>query len=158
MLDKTPRLTVAPKEKSQRTSNILIRGSGVSLFFLLALAYLTGEEFRHTHEIIGYGIAALLVAGLGWEFLRSRYEDNSIQPSAPGSASVALFATFLVLTILALFTLLLIGGTHTLWGVSVDEMHEVVAYFALGLTIVYVVTVFIVSFEVIENQRKKPGT
>lgn len=43
--------------------------------------------------------------------------------------------------------------THALWGATtIDEMHEVVAYFALGLVILHVVMVGIASSAYIEDQ------
>jgi hypothetical protein len=45
-----------------------------------------------------------------------------------------------------------IALTHTLWRpAAVDEMHEVVAYFALGLVAFYVVIVLIASAEHLER-------
>jgi hypothetical protein len=44
--------------------DLLIRLSGVALFVLLVVAYSTGEEFPHTHVMIGYAIATLLVVGI----------------------------------------------------------------------------------------------
>ncbi len=135
----------------------------MSLFIVLALAYFTGEEFPHTHAMIGYAIAALLVAGLYWELVRARHDRSGYSirrlfqtrwdVSQLGPASVV-FAILFVLAILALVTLLLIGTTHTFWGLSVDEMHEVVAYFAIGLTVFYVVMVLIASLERIENRSR----
>ena len=62
---------------------------------------------------------------------------------------------FLIMIALPLCALVLMALTHTLWGATwIDEMHEVVVYFALGLVVVYVVTVGLASIEVIENRAK----
>lgn len=57
-----------------------------------------------------------------------------------------------LLAALALVTLILIVLTHSLWRVAaVDEMHEVVAYFGLGLVLFYVAVVLIASAEHLER-------
>ena len=54
--------------------DLLIRLSGVALFVLLVVAYSTGEEFSHTHVMIGYAIATLLVVGIFWAIIRPHHE------------------------------------------------------------------------------------
>ncbi len=161
MLDKAPENSAVTTVEIGDFWDLLVRSSAVSLFIVLALAYFTGEEFQHTHSMIGYAIAALLVTSLYWELLRPRqgYGAQSRRRlfqarwdvSKLGPAAVV-FAVLFVLAVLALFTLLLIAIAHTFWGVSVDEIHEVVAYFALGLTVFYVAMVVIASLERFENQ------
>src|SRR5579864_4270680 len=53
--------------------DLLIRISGIALFVLLVVAYSTGEEFPHTHVMIGYAIAALVAVGVVWEIVRPHY-------------------------------------------------------------------------------------
>lgn len=53
----------------------------------------------------------------------------------------------------ALFLMLL---THTLWGTTwIDEMHEVAAYFAVGLVAFYVAMAGIASSGHIEDRLRK---
>ena len=51
----------------------LIRLSGIALVVLLVVAYSTGEEFQHTHVMIGYAIAVVVVAGTFWEIVRPHH-------------------------------------------------------------------------------------
>jgi cytochrome b len=50
--------------------DLIIRVSGVALFDLLIMAYATGEEYPHTHRMIGYGIAVLLAVSIFWLAVR----------------------------------------------------------------------------------------
>ena len=156
--------------------DILIRISGLCLLALLILAYFTGEEFQHTHAILGYAIAALLLISIYWELIRPHHarfpgsilsaqsiraflqsvRSNSAQASARISSAFAVTAIVIVLSVLAFSALLLMLLTHTLWrATSVDEMHEVVAYFALGLVVFHVTMVVIASGEHIERHVRK---
>jgi cytochrome b len=46
--------------------------------------------------------------------------------------------------------------THALWGAtSIDEMHEVVAYFAVGLIAFYVAMVIIASSGYVDDRVRK---
>ena len=51
----------------------LIRLSGIALFVLLVIAYSTGEEYPHTHVMIGYAIAALVAVGIFWAIIRPHH-------------------------------------------------------------------------------------
>ena len=136
--------------------DLLIRLSGVGLIVLLVVAYSTGEEFPHTHVMIGYAIAALVVAGIFWAIVRPHhdryppivYSPRGIKAQFQNADRVpkALASMFLILAALPSSALILMLITHTLWGTTwIDEMHEVVAYFAVGLVAFYVVMVGIAS-------------
>jgi Na+/H+-dicarboxylate symporter len=57
---------------------------------------------------------------------------------------------------LPLCAVILMLLTHTIWGATrIDEMHEVVAYFAVGLVAFYVVMVGIASIGHVENRVRK---
>jgi cytochrome b len=58
--------------------DLLIRVSGIALFALLIIAYATGEEYPHTHRMIGYGMAVLLAVGIFWLAVRSH--DGRLLP------------------------------------------------------------------------------
>ena len=67
-----------------------------------------------------------------------------------------LASVFLLLAALPLCALMLMLLTHTLWGTTwIDEMHEVVAYFAVGLVAFYVAMVTIVGSGHIEGRLRK---
>ena len=53
---------------------LIIQLSGIFLFSLLVVAYGTGEEYPHTHTMIGYGIAILVAINLLWLTVRPRDE------------------------------------------------------------------------------------
>lgn len=65
------------------TWDFLIRLSGAALFVLLIVAYSTGEEFPHTHDMIGYAIAALLAVGIFWAIVRPRHDRFSPSVYSP---------------------------------------------------------------------------
>jgi len=140
---------------------LIIRLSGIFLFSLLVVGYGTGEEYPHTHTMIGYGIAILVAINLLWLTVRPRdealpapYTPRAIRAHFQNAGSLGktialLVALLAALPLCALFIMLL---THTVWGTTrVDEMHEVVAYFALGLVALHVVTVGIASSAHIEG-------
>jgi hypothetical protein len=59
---------------------------------------------------------------------------------------ITMASVFLILAALPSCALILMLLTHALWGAtSIDEMHEVVAYFAVGLIAFYVAMVIIAS-------------
>jgi cytochrome b len=119
-----------------------IRISGWCLLILLIVAYATGEEYPHTHAIIGYGIAVLVVAAICWEFFRTR----SAASDMPQTAGIAFLIILPILSLLAASALMIMLITHNFWGTTlVDEMHEVVAYFALGLLAFYLAAVTVTS-------------
>lgn len=62
----------------------------------------------------------------------------------------------MILAALPLCALILMMLTHSLWGtVWIDEMHEVVAYFVVGLVAFYVVMVGVASSGHIEDRLRK---
>jgi len=116
---------------------------------ILIVAYATGEEFVHTHKLIGYAIAALLVSALISEIIQRRTVSLWRAQAEEGrlhSAGVALLIMLPILGLLAAAALLLMIATHNYWGATlVDEMHEVVAYFGVGLLVFYVASVLVTS-------------
>ena len=67
-----------------------------------------------------------------------------------------LASVFLILAALPLCALILMLLTHTLWGTTlIDEMHEVVAYFAVGLVAFYVAMIGLASSGHIEDRLRK---
>jgi cytochrome b len=146
--------------------DLLIRSSGIALFILLVVAYSTGEEFPHTHVMIGYAIATLVTVGILWEIVRphhSRFPPTVYSPHGfkalfqnTDRVPRTLASMFLILAALPLCALILMLLTHTLWGTTwIDEMHEVVAYFALGLVVFHVAMVGIASSGYIEDHLRK---
>jgi len=146
--------------------DMLIRLSGIALFALLVIAYSTGEEYPHTHMMLGYAIAALVAVSIFWAVVRphhaqfppTAYSPRGIKALLQNADRVpkTLVSAFLILAALPLCALILMMLTHTLWGtVWIDEMHEVVAYFAVGLVAFYVVMVGIASSGHIEDRLRK---
>jgi cytochrome b561 len=146
--------------------DLLIRLSGVALFVLLIVAYSTGEEFPHTHVLIGYAIAALVAAGIFWATVRPRqfrfpptvYSLRGIKAQFRNADRVPrmLASVFLIFAALPLCALILMLLTHTVWGTTwIDEMHEVVAYFAVGLVAFYIAMVGVVSIGHVEGRLRR---
>jgi cytochrome b len=146
--------------------DLLIRLSGVALFVLLVIAYSTGEEFSHTHTMIGYAIATLLAAAIFWAVVRPHhvqfpptvYSLRGIKALFQNADRVpkTLASVFLIMAALPVCALILILLTHTLWGTTwIDEMHEVVAYFTVGLVVFYLAMVGIASSGHIEDRLRK---
>ena len=151
--------------------DVLIRMAALCLAIVLVLAYVTGEEFQHTHALIGYGLAAVVIATIYWELVRPqdvRFRGSilsvfragtftnlvrvALARPGKGSAALAAIGVLLVLAVLALVTLALIVLTHAMWtAAAVDEMHEVVAYFSIGLVVFFVAVVAIASGEHLER-------
>ena len=146
--------------------DLLIRISGVALFILLIAAYSTGEEFPHTHTMIGYAIATLLAAGIFWAVVRPHHAQFpptvyslrgvKVLFQNAGRVPKTLASVFLIMAALPLCALILMLLTHTLWGTTwIDEMHEVVAYFTVGLVVFYLAMVGIASSGHIEDRLRK---
>jgi cytochrome b len=144
----------------------LIRLSGIALVVLLVIAYSTGDEFQETHMMIGYGIAVVVVAELVWEIVRPHHARFASTLHTSGEIAAqfqtadrlprTLASVFLILAALPFCALMLMLVTHTVWGTTwIDEMHEVAAYFAIGLVAFYVAMVTIASSGHIENRVRK---
>jgi cytochrome b len=127
------------------------------------VAYSTGDEFQETHMMIGYAIAALVVAGIFWVIVRPHhdrfpaviYSPYEIKAQFQNANRVpkTLAFVFLILAALPFCALLLMLLTHTLWGTTwIDEMHEVAAYFAVGLVAPYIAMVGIACSGYVEDR------
>jgi cytochrome b len=156
--------------------DFVVRASGVCLFLLLVVAYATGEEVQHTHMLIGYAIAALLIIGLWWELFRphqSRYLDSifhltkvralfqhaarKVAHTNKIASGLFVLAVVITVAVIALFALILMFLTHNFYpATNIDEMHEVVAYFALGLVAFHVVVVIVASAEHLDRSKDEP--
>jgi hypothetical protein len=143
----------------------MLRSSGGGLLFLLTIAYLTGEEYPHTHVMIGYSIGAVIVANLYWELVHphqlhlmgthaprialSAVLRSSVRGDSPAFVAITVLA---LVSILASVTVALMAATH-LWAIPlVDEMHEAVVYFILGLVVLHIVVVVIGSADYVERR------
>jgi cytochrome b len=157
-------LRIKESVQSGAVWHLLIQLSAVALLALLVIAYGTGEEYAHTHAMIGYAIAILVMANLIW-FVVSPRDRTLPAPYTPGAIRMhfrnagglakALTSLIALLAALPLFALFVMLITHTLWGTTaIDEMHEVVAYFALGLVAFQVLLVGIASSAYIEDRLR----
>jgi hypothetical protein len=143
----------------------MLRSSGGGLLFMLALAYLTGEEYQHTHMLIGYGIAVVIAANLYWEVVRphqlhlegthaphdsfSAVLRDALSADTPGFVALTVLG---LVSILASVALVLMALTH-LWVVPmVEEMHEAIAYFTLAIVVLHVAVVLIASADYLERR------
>ena len=158
-------MPVSAHQKTGTVWNAMLRSSGAGLLLLLTIAYVTGEEYQHTHMMIGYGIAAVIIANLYWELVHPHqlHFADTHAPRLTFSATLrgALSAdtpALVALTVLGLVSVLaavaftLMAVTH-IWVVPmIDEMHEVVAYFTLGLVVVHVAVVLIASADYLERR------
>ena len=133
---------------------------------LLIIAYATGEEYPHTHRMIGYGIAVLLAVSIFWMAVRPH--DGRLPPISYTPRLITaqlrhadglpktLVSLFLILAALPLCALIMTFATHTIWGATwIDEMHEVVAYFVVGLVALYVAIVGIASIQYVDERLRR---
>jgi cytochrome b len=149
----------------------LVRAGALILVLLLALAYLTGEEFQHTHALLGFGVAAVILAWLGWELIRP-HELRSVgfasaisaakswlrNRTATQSSAIAMVACALMLLVgaLGITALAMLWVIHSVWPpASVDEAHEAIAYLSLGLVVFFIVVVIVVSVGQIDRVARK---
>ena len=156
----------SPLPQSKSLWDFEIRASAVFLVLLLVVAYVTGEETQHTHAVLGYALAGLVITQIWWELFRphaSRYVDSVFHPKrvaalfkrvssdlAHGKIAAGTFvlAVAMVIAIISIFALVLVFLTHNFYSATaVDEMHEVVAYFALGLVVFHIALVIIASMQ-----------
>ncbi len=116
--------------------------------------------------MIGYAIAVLLATSLFW--LLVKLNDGHTPPMwySPGAIKASLQDAnrlgktlaylFVILAALPLCALLIMLVTYSVWGTTrIDEMHEVAAYFAVGLIVPYVVIVGVTSIGLIEARLRK---
>jgi cytochrome b561 len=154
------------KVRSDTAWDLLIQFFAIALFVALALAYSTGEEYPHTHATIGYAIAVLLAVSLFWLVVRLSdghappkwYSPRAIKLGLQDAGGLAkTFAyLFAILAALPLCALLIMLVTHSVWGPTrIDEMHEVAAYFAVGLIVPYIVMVGVASSGSIEGRLRR---
>jgi hypothetical protein len=154
------------KMSSDAVLDSLIQLFGIALFVVLIIAYSTGEEYPHTHMMIGYAIAVLLAVSLFWLMVKLNdghappkwYSPRAIKVGLQNASSLTktLAYLFAILAALPLCALLIMLVTHSVWGTTrIDEMHEVAAYFAVGLIVPYVVMVSVASRGSIEGRLRK---
>jgi FtsH-binding integral membrane protein len=153
------------KLRSDAVWDLLIQLFGIALFVMLIVAYSTGEEYPHTHVMIGYATAILLAVSLFWLVVKLNdeappkwYNPGEIKVSFQNVGRLAKTLAFLfaILAAVPLCALLIMLVTHSVWGTTkIDEMHEVAAYFAVGLIVPYVVMVGIASSGSIEGRLRK---
>ena len=156
--------------------DFVVRASGTCLFLLLVVAYVTGEEVQHTHMLIGYAIAALLIIGLWWELfrphqfrylhsifhlpkVRALFQRAGRRVAHTNKITTGLFVMGVVIAVavIAFFALILMFLTHNFYpATNIDEMHEVVAYFALGLVAFHVIVVIVASAEHLDRRKDAP--
>lgn len=146
-----------------------------SLVVAFAVAFLTGDGNERVHTISGYAIAALVAARIVWGFIGSkhaRFADFVVAPrkvteftmqsmrlKAPRHIGHNPAGGVMILALLATFAGLAITGhlmtTDAYWGSkTLEDVHEGLAYFALGLVGLHVLGVFFTAIEHRENLVK----
>jgi hypothetical protein len=145
--------------------NAMLRSSGGGLLFLLTTAYLTGEEYPHTHLMIGYSIGAVILANVYWELVHPHQLQltgthaprisfsAAVRSTVSGDSPAFVAITVLgLVSILASVTFILMVATH-LWAIPlVEEMHEALAYFILGLVVLHIAVILIGSADYVERR------
>jgi hypothetical protein len=146
-------------------SALVMRAAACVVLLLLLISYFSGEEeVQHIHALLGYGLAAVLIAAILWELLiphghraakfktslgaarrAFRRSHSSSQPVGPTFIAGSLIVLVAGLALVAIAMLWL---THSFWSsVGVDEAHEAIAYLTLGLAVFYVAMVIVGSVE-----------
>jgi cytochrome b len=143
-----------------------------SLVTLFALAFVTGDEWTRLHERAGYGVAVLVGARLVWGLIGSRHARFADFLYRPATVLGFLRDTLRLrarrylghnpaggLMVVVLLTLLLglsatgiLMTTDAFWGEEwLEELHEAMAYGALGLVALHLAGVLVASLEHGEN-------
>ena len=155
-----------------RVWDLFMRVFHWSLAALFVVAYATGDEIEQLHIATGYAIAALIALRIAWGFIGRRHARFSdfIRPPrevlaylrdvalhraprylghnpAGGAMIVALLATFAGTCATGIMM-----TSDTFWGTEwVEDVHEALANFMVGLIVVHILGVLIASFEHGEN-------
>lgn len=143
---------------------------GLVVLFLVAFA--TGDEIEWLHINAGYAIVALLVLRIVWGFAGSEHARFRDFVKRPGDVVGFLKATaslkaprylghnpaggYMVLALIGVISALCATGllmdSDAFWGSkALEEIHEVLAYAAIGLIVLHVAGVAIASIEHREN-------
>jgi cytochrome b len=155
--------------------DLFVRVFNWSLVVTFAVAFLTGEGNETVHQASGYVIAALLAARIIWGFIGSKYARfssfvvgprkvsdfamQSMRLRAPRHVGHNPAGAAMILALLATLIGLTITGhlmtTDAYWGSkALEEVHEGLAYFTLGLVGLHVLGVLFTSVEYGENLVK----
>lgn len=154
----------------------------VSLFFF---AFLTGDEWKSAHVYAGYGVGILIFARILWGFAGTKHARFSSFVFSPATVLAFLkdsiflkakrylghnpaggaMVIALLLSVGAIATTGYMMTTDTYWGVEwVEDAHEAIVYFSLGLVALHVAGVVLASVEHKENLvrsmftgRKRPN-
>lgn len=138
---------------------------------LLATVFQTTPEWENVHRLAAFSIAALLISRIAWAIfeprralysgarmpmsgleqmvnrMRALFRDGFHQAS--GAVVIWLVGAALVVSTVAIMLV-----THTFTNLQpVEEIHEVLVYFSLGVVIAHVVGVAIAIIEWRESQQ-----
>lgn len=146
-----------------------------SLVTLFVVTFATGDEIEWLHIYAGYAIVGLLIFRILWGFVgpeHARFKDFVKGPREVVSflkATLSLKAPrylghnpaggYMVLALLAVLAALcgtgLLMDSDAFWGSkALEEVHEVLAYTAIGLIVLHVLGVVTASVEHRENLAK----
>ena len=159
-------------DPASKSYGSLLRMSQWICLALIATAFLTTPEWENVHRMATFSIAALLISRIAWAVFEprpaprsgDRLQLNGMKQAVDrmrvpfhdafhhaGSAIVI----WLVAAALVISTAAIMLVTHKFTNLqSVEEMHEVLVYFTVGVVIAHVVGVVIASIEWREGQGR----
>jgi cytochrome b len=146
--------------------DIVVRIFHWSLVVSFAVVWLTGEDAKQVHEVLGYGILGLIGIRLIWGFIGGKYARFSSFVTSPSTVIRYLKDMFagkakryighnpaggamiiaLLLTLLATGITGWLATTDAYWGVEwVEEVHEFAANFSIVLVVGHIAGVIFAS-------------
>lgn len=155
--------------------DLFVRAFHWSLVAAFVVAFLSGEGNETVHQTSGYVIAALIMTRIVWGLIGSKYARfsnflvgprkvgefamQSMRFKAPRHIGHNPAGAVMIVALLTTLVGLAITGhlmtTNAFWGSkAMEEVHEGLAYFALGLVVLHVFGVIFASIEHGENLVK----
>ncbi|AGK56541.1 cytochrome B561 [Hyphomicrobium denitrificans 1NES1] len=155
--------------------DLFVRVFHWSLVAAFVVAFLSGEGNDTVHQTSGYVIAGLVMTRIVWGLIGSKYARfsnfvvgprkvsafamQSMRLKAPRHIGHNPAGAVMIIALLATLLGLAITGhlmtTNAYWGSkAMEEVHEGLAYFALGLVLLHVLGVIFTSIEHGENLVK----
>ncbi len=146
-------------EETVRVWDPLVRIFHWSLVAGIALAWITSEGLDRAHELIGYGVAALVAVRVVWGFVGTRharfsqfvkgpratleYLGQMARGKAPRYLGHNPAGAAMIVALLTTISITLVTGwmmtLDAFWGVEwVEELHEATAIFVLVLVAFHV--------------------
>jgi cytochrome b len=143
-----------------------------SLVGLFAFAFLTGDEWKSAHIYAGYAVGILILARIIWGLIGSEHARFSSFIYSPltvlsflrdtammkakryigHNPAGGLMVVALILSVSSIAATGYMMTTDAFWGVEwVEEAHETLVWFTIGLIVLHVAGVIFASIELREN-------